>query len=72
MQVNRRYPILVLGDFNVNGRKSKEDASDSEEYLKMMTHLSDNDFHMIDLLRDKYGQLLHFFLSNSKGIIQQL
>jgi len=51
---NDSYPIMLLGDFNVNGRKSPTDASDSEEYLNMI-QIFGQYFDCEDLLRDTMG-----------------
>jgi len=51
---NDTHPIMLLGDFNVNGRKTAQDASDSEEYLNMMQILAQH-FEPLDLLRETLG-----------------
>lgn len=46
-------PMVLLGDLNVNSRKSVEDGSDSEEYLQFVEQLKfDDGPDMIDLLRE--------------------
>lgn len=49
------FPILLVGDFNVDGRKSREDGSDSEEYIHMMEILNNPYFTMRDLLKEHFG-----------------
>jgi len=49
------FPVILLGDFNVNGRKSQSDGTDSEEYLRMMSQIQLPCFDMKDLLKDDAG-----------------
>jgi len=46
------HPIVLLGDFNVNGRTNDSDAKDSQEYLNLIEILSQPHFKVRDLLKE--------------------
>jgi len=49
------YPIMVMGDFNVNARVAPDDGTDSTEYIEMMQLLSSPSYEIVDLLRENHG-----------------
>jgi len=49
------FPIVLLGDFNVNGRKGQFNGSDSEEYLHMLDQINIPCFELNDLLKEHTG-----------------
>lgn len=49
------YPILVMGDFNVNGRAAPDDGSDSTEYVAMMESLRSRQYEVVDILKVQNG-----------------
>eukprot|EP01112_Ceratiomyxa_fruticulosa_P018292 TRINITY_DN5823_c0_g1_i2.p1 TRINITY_DN5823_c0_g1~~TRINITY_DN5823_c0_g1_i2.p1 ORF type:complete len:311 (-),score=30.86 TRINITY_DN5823_c0_g1_i2:447-1379(-) len=49
------FPIILMGDFNVNGRKSATDGADSEEYIQFLRLLdSPKHYSIVDLLKFSY------------------
>lgn len=49
------FPILLVGDFNINGfRNSSQKEEDSEEYL-WMKDLFSKSYIVVDHIKDKYG-----------------
>jgi hypothetical protein len=48
-------PIIMLGDFNVNGRRNATDHNDSDEYLHMLDILKGRSFVVRDLLKEVCG-----------------
>jgi len=49
------YPIMLMGDFNVNAMRAVNDASDSEEYLHMISSLEGDLFDAADILKEHNG-----------------
>jgi len=50
------FPIILMGDFNVNGRKGPTDSTDSDEYLQFLRLLdSPKHYSIVDLLKYSFG-----------------
>lgn len=49
------YPILLVGDFNVNARSAVDDGSDSPEYTEMLELLHHESYKMVDILKEHNG-----------------
>lgn len=59
---NRQEPIVIAGDFNVDGRESRKKLQFDvvEEYIEFWNILSGNE-EMVDVIRDLYGESLATF-----------
>jgi len=51
LTANDHYPIMVMGDFNVNARRTPEDGSDSHEYTQMLNALRSPQYEIVDILK---------------------
>jgi len=49
------FPIMVMGDFNVNARISPDDGADSHEYLDMLKLLQSSSYQIVDILKEQHG-----------------
>jgi len=52
---NDEFPIMVMGDFNVNARFAPDNGEDSQEYIDMMKILKSEFYEIVDLHRDGNG-----------------
>jgi len=59
---------MLMGDFNVNARRSPTDSHDSDEYLRMMKSLEDELYQAVDILKDHNGGL-HPITHEGKGVL---
>lgn len=50
-----KFPILIMGDFNVNARVSPDDGADSSEYIEMMRLLQSPSYKVVDILKEQHG-----------------
>jgi len=62
------YPIMVMGDFNVNARAGPNDGSDSKEYTDMIELLRSRSYEIIDTLKDHNGGK-HPVTYGGKGVL---
>jgi len=46
------YPIMLMGDFNVNARVAPDDGTDSKEYTDMLDFLRSPSYQVCDILRE--------------------
>lgn len=61
------YPIIVMGDFNVNAIRHPEHGGESHEYLEMISTLAGNGvFSVIDLHREHHGT--HPVTNSGRGV----
>jgi len=65
---NDHYPIMLMGDFNVNARRAPDDSRDSDEYLRMMKSLEGELYEVVDILKDHNGGL-HPVTHEGKGVL---
>lgn len=50
---NDAFPILLMGDFNVNAIRDCDDgAADSEEYMRMLAILRSDLYHIVDVMKE--------------------
>jgi len=47
-----QYPIMVMGDFNVNARAGPSDGRDSKEYTEMIEILRSKHYEIVDVLKE--------------------
>jgi len=50
-----KFPVLLMGDFNVNARVSPDDGADSNEYIEMMQILQSPSYKVVDILKEHHG-----------------
>lgn len=63
-----RYPIMVMGDFNVNARRTPEDGDDSKEYSEMIELLRSHHYEVVDVLKAHNGGK-HPVTYGGKGVL---
>jgi len=63
-----QYPIMVMGDFNVNARAGPDDGSDSKEYIDMIEILRSQHYEIIDVLKH-HNNGKHPVTYGGKGVL---
>jgi len=51
---NDQYPVMLVGDFNVNARTAPDDGSDSKEYADMLKFLHSPSYKVVDILKEHH------------------
>lgn len=62
------YPIMIMGDFNVNGRAAPDDGADSTEYVDMVESLRSQQYEVVDVLKEHNGGK-HPITYGGKGVL---
>jgi len=68
LTANDHYPIMVMGDFNVNARRSPEDGSDTVEYTQMLNSLKSSEYEIVDILK-VHNKGKHPVTDGGKGVL---
>jgi endonuclease/exonuclease/phosphatase family metal-dependent hydrolase len=68
MTFRDKYPIILMGDFNVNAHRARGDPQDSVEYTRMVHHLHSEFYQIVDVLKEFNGGV-HPVTYEGKGIL---
>ena len=55
LQENPSWPVVLMGDLNINSRLGPTDGNDGPEYLEAMRIIADSGFDVHDLLKESHN-----------------